>query len=160
MINSKPVAEGGLTFRARFGVKAPDAWGGANMLAEGACVRRLRNQGWVSGIHLWPCCARLGWEGDLTAEKNLLPSSKIAGTDDPAKLDKINWKVDLSGGIQRVAIEHGCAPFGNAKARTVVWTFPDPVPLHREPLYTPRRDLLPKYATYQGSAHASSTDLV
>ena len=31
----------------------------------------------------------------------------------------------------------------------MVWTFPDPVPLHREPLYTPRRDLLDKYATYE-----------
>ena len=40
---------------------------------------------------------------------------------------------------------HGCAPFGNAKARTVVWTFPDPVPIHREPLYTPRRDLVEDY---------------
>jgi hypothetical protein len=63
----------------------------------------------------------------------------VVGTgDDMEKLDKVNWKTDLSGGIQRVAIKHGCAPFGNAKARTVVWTFPDPVPLHREPLYTPR----------------------
>ena len=64
------------------------------------------------------------------------------------KIGGVNWKIDLSGGIQRVAIKHGCAPFGNAKARTVVWTFPDPIPLHREPLYTPRRDLLPKYQTY------------
>ena len=32
---SKPVAEGGLNFRARFGVKAPDDWGGGNLLAEG-----------------------------------------------------------------------------------------------------------------------------
>ena len=55
--------------------------------------------------------------------------------------EKTNWKTDLSGGIQRVAIAHGCAPFGNAKARAVVWTFPDPVPIHREPLYTNRRDL-------------------
>ena len=39
-------------------------------------------------------------------------------------------------------------PFGNAKARAVVWTFPDPVPLHREPLYTPRRDLVADYPTY------------
>src|SRR3546814_6676432 len=61
---------------------------------------------------------------------------------------KTSWKTDLSGGIQRVAIKHGCAPFGNAKARCVVWTFPDPVPLHREPIYTPRRDLVDKYATY------------
>ncbi|MFQ5955894.1 MAG: molybdopterin dinucleotide binding domain-containing protein, partial [Kiloniellales bacterium] len=51
--------------------------------------------------------------------------------------------------IQRVAIKHGCAPFGNAKARAVVWTFPDPVPIHREPLYTPRRDLVADYPTYK-----------
>jgi formate dehydrogenase major subunit len=54
----------------------------------------------------------------------------------------------MSGGIQRVAIKHGVAPFGNGKARCVVWNFPDGVPQHREPLYTNRRDLLPKYATH------------
>jgi formate dehydrogenase major subunit len=84
---------------------------------------------------------KLGWDGDLTAaEKAAI--AKVAG-------DKTNWKTDLSGGIQRVAIKHGCAPFGNAKARVEVWTFPDPIPLHREPLYTNRRDLLPKYKTYK-----------
>ncbi|WP_375261691.1 molybdopterin-dependent oxidoreductase [Palleronia sp.] len=65
-----------------------------------------------------------------------------------AKIEAVNWKIDLSGGIQRVAIAHGLAPYGNGKARGYVWNFPDPVPLHREPLYTNRRDLLPKYATY------------
>jgi formate dehydrogenase major subunit len=40
-------------------------------------------------------------------------------------------------------------PFGNGKARCYVWNYPDPVPRHREPLYTARRDLLPKYATYK-----------
>ena len=65
-----------------------------------------------------------------------------------AKIEAINWKTDLSGGIQRVAILHGLAPYGNGKARGYVWNFPDPVPVHREPLYTNRRDLLPKYATY------------
>ncbi len=64
------------------------------------------------------------------------------------QIRQVNWKTDLSGGLQRVAIAHGLAPYGNGKARAVVWNFPDPVPLHREPLYTPRRDLLPKYATY------------
>jgi formate dehydrogenase major subunit len=63
-------------------------------------------------------------------------------------ISKVNWKTDLSGGIQRVAIAHGMAPFGNGKARCFVWTYPDPVPKHREPLYTARRDLLPKYATH------------
>ncbi|MFQ5993858.1 MAG: formate dehydrogenase subunit alpha, partial [Acidiferrobacterales bacterium] len=78
---------------------------------------------------------QLGWWDDLT------PAEKQAA-------DGKNWKTDLSGGIQRVAIKHGTAPFGNAKARAVVWTFPDPVPIHREPLYTPRRDLVQKYRTY------------
>ena len=79
---------------------------------------------------------------------------KVAGVSDMStseaeqKLGGVNWKTDLSGGIQRVAIQHGCAPFGNARARCVVWTFPDPVPIHREPLYTPRFDLVAKYPTY------------
>ncbi len=39
-------------------------------------------------------------------------------------------------------------PFGNAKARGVVWNFPDRVPQHREPLYSPRPDLVAKYPTH------------
>jgi formate dehydrogenase major subunit len=65
------------------------------------------------------------------------------------KIRKVNWKTDLSGGIQRVAIANGLAPFGNGKARALVWNFPDKIPKHREPLYTPRRDLLPAYETYR-----------
>jgi len=84
---------------------------------------------------------KLGWDGDLTAAEKAIMAKGVG--------DKSNWKTDLSGGIQRVAIKHGCAPFGNAKARTVVWTFPDPVPIHREPLYTPRRDLVADYPTYK-----------
>jgi formate dehydrogenase major subunit len=133
---SKPVAEGGLTFRARFGVQRE----GTNLLAEGSySVGSEIKDGYpeftMAGLK------KLGWDGDLTAAERAA-IEKVAG-------DKTNWKTDLSGGIQRVAIKHGCAPFGNAKARTVVWTFPDPVPTHREPLYTPRRDLLPKYETYK-----------
>ena len=78
--------------------------------------------------------------------KEDIPASEMSLRD---KILRVNWKTDLSGGIQRVAIAHGLAPFGNGKARAFVWSFPDPVPLHREPLYTPRRDLLPEYATYE-----------
>lgn len=133
---SKPVAEGGLNFRARFGVERE----GQNLLAEGSYpVGNELKDGHPE--FTMAMLKKLGWDSDLTdAERASI--EKVAG-------DKTNWKTDLSGGIQRVAIKHGCAPFGNAKARTVVWTFPDPVPLHREPLYTPRRDLLPKYETYQ-----------
>ena len=127
---SKPVARGGLNFRARFGVERD----GVNLLAEDS---------WSKGAEIkdgYPefsadILRKLGWWEDLSADEKALAEGK-------------NWKTDLSGGIQRVAIKHGCAPFGNAKARAVVWTFPDQVPIHREPLYTSRRDLVEKYPTY------------
>ncbi|GHD45773.1 formate dehydrogenase [Thalassobaculum fulvum] len=130
-----PVAEGGMGFRARFGVER----NGDNLLAEGS---------WPVGSEIedgYPeftmaMLKKLGWDSDLTDDER--KAIEAAGG------DKCNWKIDLSGGIQRVAIKHGCAPYGNAKARTVVWTFPDPIPAHREPLYTPRRDLVADYPTY------------
>jgi formate dehydrogenase major subunit len=128
---SKPVARGGLNFRARFGVERD----GVNLLAEGSYPvgNELRDGHPEFTADM---LKQLGWWGDLTdAEKQLA--------------DGKNWKTDRSGGIQRVAIKHGCAPFGNAKARSVVWTFPDPVPVHREPLYTTRRDLVEKYPSYE-----------
>jgi formate dehydrogenase major subunit len=128
---STPVAEGGLTFRARFGVER----NGVSLLADGSysAGSEIRD-GYPEFTD--ELLKKLGWWGDLTAEEQQAAEGK-------------NWKTDLSGGIQRVAIKHGCAPFGNAKARAVVWTFPDPVPIHREPLYTNRRDLVEKYPTYE-----------
>jgi formate dehydrogenase major subunit len=128
---SKTVAEGGMPFRARFGVE----YQGKNLLAEGS---------WSKGSEIqdgYPeftadMLKQLGWWNDLTADEKTAAEGK-------------NWKTDLSGGIQRVAIKHGCAPYGNAKARCIVWTFPDPVPIHREPLYTPRHDLVAQYPTYE-----------
>jgi formate dehydrogenase major subunit len=43
---------------------------------------------------------------------------------------------------------HGCHPFGNAKARAVVWNFPDAIPQHREALYGIRPDLVAKYPSH------------
>ncbi len=132
---SKPVSKGGLTFRARFGVER----NGENLLAEGvASVNSELQDGYPE--FTMAMLKELGWDADLTDEERAVIEG-IAG-------DKTNWKTDLSGGIQRVAIKHEAAPFGNAKARAVVWTFPDPVPIHREPLYTPRRDLVADYPTY------------
>jgi len=133
---SMPVADGGLTFRARYGVEHE----GENLLAEGSYSKGSELKDGYPEFTM-AMLIKLGWDGDLTAEERAA-IDKVAG-------DKTNWKTDLSGGIQRVAIKHGCAPFGNAKARTVVWTFPDPVPIHREPLYTPRRDLVDDYPTYK-----------
>ncbi|CAA6821355.1 MAG: Formate dehydrogenase-O, major subunit (EC [uncultured Thiotrichaceae bacterium] len=128
---SKPVAEGGLNFRARFGVE----YEGENLLAEDSYPMGSEiEDGYPEFTH--EVLKKLGWWDDLTAEEKAAAEGK-------------NWKTDLSGGIQRVAIAHGCSPFGNAKARAKVWTFPDPVPIHREPLYTSRRDLVEQYPTYE-----------
>ncbi len=132
---SLPVSRGGLTFRARFGVERD----GENLLAEGVYSVGSEIQDGYPEFTM-QMLMDLGWDGDLTDDER----AAIEAVGGP----KANWKVDLSGGIQRVAIKHECAPFGNAKARAVVWTFPDPVPLHREPLYTNRRDLVADYPTY------------
>jgi formate dehydrogenase major subunit len=49
--------------------------------------------------------------------------------------------------MQRVCLEKGVSPFGNGKARAVAWNLPDPIPVHREPIYSPRPDLVAKYPT-------------
>ena len=133
---SKPVAEGGLNFRANFGVQR----NGENLLAEGSYSVGSEIKDGYPEVTM-AMIKKLGWDKDLT-DKEREAIAKTGG-------DNCNWKIDLSGGLQRVAIKHGIAPFGNAKARAVVWNFPDGVPLHREPLYTPRRDLLPQYATHK-----------
>ncbi|MCY4551326.1 MAG: formate dehydrogenase subunit alpha [Defluviicoccus sp.] len=132
---SKRVSEGGLTFRARFGVERD----GQNLLAEGVYSLGSEIQDGYPEFTM-QMLMDLGWDKDLTAEERAAIDA-VAGA-------KTNWKTDLSGGIQRVAIKHECAPFGNAKARAVVWNFPDPIPLHREPLYAPDRDLVKDYPTY------------
>jgi formate dehydrogenase major subunit len=132
---SKPVAEGGLSFRARFGVERE----GVNLLAVDSYPEGSEIQDGYPEFTM-AMLQKLGWDGDLSDDERKAIDA-VAG-------EKTNWKTDLSGGIQRVAIKHGCSPFGNAKARAVVWTFPDPVPIHREPLYTSRRDLVADYPTY------------
>jgi len=132
---SVPVSKGGLTFRARFGVEH----NGQNILADGVYSKDSEIKDGYPEFTM-QMLMDLGWDGDLTAEER----AAIDAVGGPTA----NWKTDLSGGIQRVAIKHECAPFGNAKARTIVWNFPDPVPLHREPLYTNRRDLVEDYPTY------------
>jgi formate dehydrogenase major subunit len=135
---SKPVAKGGMGFRANFGVER----NGENLLAEGSYpVGSEIKDGYPEVT--FGMLKKLGWDKDLTAEE-MAAIHKVGGD----KPDGVNWKIDLSGGIQRVCIKHGIAPYGNAKARCNVWNFPDPIPIHREPLYTPRRDLVKDYPTY------------
>ena len=132
-----PVKEGGGAFRARFGVER----NGVSLLSDGSYpVGSELTDGYPEftlGV-----LKKLGWDAELTpAERAVI--ERIGG----ANSDTVSWSTDLSGGIQRVAIEHGCIPYGNGKARVVAWNLPDPVPVHREVIYTSRPDLVAKYPT-------------
>ena len=144
------VMDGGGTFRARFGVervvkvKVPrrqEVEEKHNLLAEGSYSKGSEIKDgypeFTSAV-----LKKLGWDSDLTAEE--LAVIERVGGNTP---DTVSWATDLSGGIQRVAMEHGCIHYGNGKARANAWNLPDPVPVHREPIYTPRPELVAKYPT-------------
>ena len=129
---SKHVMEGGGNFRANFGVERE----GVSLLAADGSHSKGADltTGYPEFDHL--LLKKLGWWGDLTEAEQKAAEGK-------------NWKTDPSGGIIRVTMAvHGCHPFGNAKARAIVWNFPDPIPQHREPLYSNRADLVAKYPTH------------
>jgi len=128
---SKHVMDGGGNFRANFGVERD----GVNLLAEDGSHSKGAEitTGYPEFDHV--LLKKLGWWEDLTDEEKKEAEGK-------------NWKTDLSGGMQRVIMKHGCHPFGNAKARAVVWNFPDGVPLHREPLFAPKAELIDKWPTH------------
>jgi len=123
--------DGGHTFRALFGVEKD----GVNLLAEDGVHNKGSDitTGYPQFDHV--LLKKLGWWDELTDAEKAEAEGKL-------------WTNDLSGGIQRVVMKHGCSPFGNAKARAVVWNFPDGIPQHREPLYSPRPDMVEKYPTH------------
>ena len=129
---SKHVMEGGGNFRANFGVEKD----GVSLLAADGSHSKGADltTGYPEFDHI--LLKKLGWWDELSEDEKKAAEGK-------------NWKTDASGGIIRVAMQnHGCHPFGNAKARAVVWNFPDPIPKHREPLYSNRPDLVAKYPTH------------
>ncbi|MET0277418.1 MAG: molybdopterin-dependent oxidoreductase, partial [Pseudorhodoplanes sp.] len=147
------VKDGGGTFRARFGVerviKTKVVENGQevereqkfNLLSEGSWSKDSEIQDGYPEFTLG-VLKKLGWDKDLT-EAEMAVIQKV----NPANPDTVAWSIDLSGGIQRVAIEHGCIPYGNGKARANAFGLPDAIPVHREPIYTPRPELVTKYPT-------------
>ena len=125
---SKEVKDGGLPFRNRFGIEKTYFNG------------RTENQ--LAG----PGSANPGSEidGGYPEFKDVVPGT--------------NWKTDLSQETLKYAIDRGMAPFGNARARCIVWTFPDQIPIHREPLHSPRPDLIKRYPTYEDKKNQFRVD--
>ncbi len=118
---SRSMMNGGGCFRANFGIERD----GVSLLAEDGSYPKDSEltTGYPEFDHV--LMKKLGWWTELTPAEQQAAEGK-------------NWKTDLSGGIQRVTMKHGVHPWGNAKARAIVWNFPDAIPQHREPLYSPR----------------------
>jgi len=147
------VMDGGGTFRARFGVervvktkavvdgKEVEQETRHNLLAEGSYSLGSEIQDGYPEF-TYGVLKKLGWDGDLS-EAERATIERIGA----ANPDTVSWAIDLSGGIQRVAMKHGCIHYGNGKARANAFGLPDAVPVHREPIYTPRPDLVAKYPT-------------
>jgi formate dehydrogenase major subunit len=131
------VMDGGSTFRARFGTER----NGQTLLAENSFSEGSELTDGYPEFNM-AVLKKLGWDRDLTPEE--LEVINRIGAD---KVDTVSWSIDLSGGIQRVCLQHGVMHYGNGKARAVAWNLPDPVPVHREPIYTPRTDLVAQYPT-------------
>ncbi len=122
-----PVSQGGMGFRANFGLER----NGVSLLAvDGSYPKGSKVQGGyaeITGANIEELAGVT-----LSAEEKKLVEGK-------------NWKNDDSGLLVKYALEAGLCPYGNAKAMTIAPSFIDPIPKHREPLHSPRPDLIEKY---------------
>jgi len=126
---NRSVKDGGMGFRNRFGLEHD----GEDLLAgKGSAPKGSVNKDGYPEI----------------TRDNIEEVLKIKLTDDEKSRIGKNWKVDTSNIIAEKCMEQGMAPYGNAKARAKVWTFADPIPLHREPLHSPRTDLVKDYPSF------------
>jgi len=136
-----PVAQGGMGFRARFGLER----NGTNLLAEDGSA---------------PVGSRIkGGYAEVTS-KNVeeLTGVKLTQTEGKTVEGK-NWKTDNSGILVQKMLDAGLAPYGNAKARAIVWNFTDQIPKHREPLHSPRPDLVKQYPSIKDKKNFYRTDV-
>ena len=125
-----PVAQGGMGFRNRFGLEH----NGVNQLAaEGSAPA----QGAVNGGY-----------PEIT-KKNIEEVLGIKLTDEEREKMGATWATDGSGIIAEKCMQKGIAPYGNARARAIVWTFVDQIPQHREPIHSQRQDLAQKYPSFE-----------
>ncbi|MBN1838567.1 MAG: formate dehydrogenase subunit alpha [Campylobacterales bacterium] len=129
----KPVKEGGMGFRNRYGLEHN---GVSQLAGDGVTLKGAKVKGGYPEITKANIEAVLG----ITlseAEKAAMGA---------------NWKVDTSGLITKKCLEAGITPNGNARARCIVWEwskFEHALPLHREPLRSMRHDLVSKYPSFK-----------
>ena len=130
---SKPVNEGGMGFRNRFGLEH----NGVSQIADESIT--LPGQKIKGGY-------------PQITKDNIEQVLGITLTSEEKEMMGASWSTDYSGLIQKYCREYGICGFGNARARAIVWEFIDQIPKHREPIHSPRWDLVQKYPTFPDQA--------
>ncbi len=125
---NKPIWKGGMPFRNRFGLEHD----GVSQLAVGVSSPEATVQDGYPEI----------------TKANIEKVLGIKLTEKEKALMGKSWSMDMSGIINKKCEEANICPCGNAKARAKVWEFHDQIPLHREPLHSPREDLVQKFPTF------------
>jgi formate dehydrogenase major subunit len=87
---------------------------------------------------------RVRWGPTVPEDKAPHAGESMLREDNP--VDQYGYAYDPAE-IER-ALADGQPPTGRGKARIWAWNLPDPVPIHREPIESPRPDLIEKYPTY------------
>ena len=136
---NRPVMQGGMGFRNRFGLEH----NGINQLAA---MGSAPAQGAINGGY-----------PEIT-KKNIEEVLGIKLTDEEREKMGATWATDGSGIIAEKCMQKGIAPYGNARARAIVWTFVDQIPQHREPIHSPRPDLAKKYPSFKDKAKQYRVD--
>ena len=135
----KSVREGGMGFRNRFGLEHN---GVSQLAAEGSA----------------PVGSSINGGYPEIKKDNIEKILGITLTDDEKARIGASWSTDDSNIIATKCLEKNIAPYGNARARTIVWTFADQIPQHREPIHSPRPDLAKKYPSFNDKAKQYRVD--
>lgn len=130
---SKPVMQGGMGFRNNFGLEHN---GVSQLASDGSAPLNSSINGGYPQI----------------TKENIETVLGITLTDEEREVMGGSWTTDGSGIIAKKCMEAGIAPYGNARARARAWNFKDQIPLHREPLHTPRHDLAQEYPSFDDVA--------
>jgi formate dehydrogenase major subunit len=96
------------------------------------------------------CGFRAVWGPKAPDGRELLAAAGSApvGGPDAGYAAEANYATDLTQGAIQKALSEGRSPYGNGRARFNSWNIPDPLPVHREPIHSPRPDLIAKWPTY------------
>jgi formate dehydrogenase major subunit len=128
---SRNVMDGGGNFRANFGVERD----GVNLLAEDGSYSKGADltTGYPEFDHV--LMKKLGWWDELTETRRRRRRQELEDRSfrrHPAR---------RAEGPQLPSVRQ-------REGARVVWNFPDGIPQHREPIYSPRPDLVAKYPTH------------